>query len=109
MKKNTSQVLFYVKSLVLTVLLLASKIGNAQNTATFNFTGQVQQWVVPPCVYEVCTDVSGAKGGGANGGNGARITACIPVQPGDVLYLYIGGMGTQGNNSGGWNGGGTGH
>jgi gliding motility-associated-like protein len=109
MKKNTSQVLFYVKSLVLTVLLLASKIGNAQNTATFNFTGQVQQWVVPPCVYEVCTDVRGAKGGGANGGNGARITACIPVQPGDVLYLYIGGMGTQGNNSGGWNGGGTGH
>jgi gliding motility-associated-like protein len=109
MKKITFQAFFYVKLSVLTVLLLSSKIGNAQNTATFNFTGQMQQWVVPPCVYEVCTDVRGAKGGGANGGNGARITACIPVQPGDILYLYVGGMGTQGNNSGGWNGGGTGH
>lgn len=109
MKKFTFSALFYVKLSVLTVLMLTSKISNAQNTATFNFTGQVQQWVVPPCVYEVCTDVRGAKGGGSNGGNGARITACIPVQPGDILYLYVGGMGTQGAASGGWNGGGTGH
>jgi gliding motility-associated-like protein len=59
-------------------------------------------------VYEVCADVRGAKGGGVNGGNGARINACIAVQPGDILYLYVGGMGTQGAASGGWNGGGTG-
>lgn len=80
-----------------------------QNTATFNFTGQPQQWVVPPCVFEVCAQVRGAKGGGTNGGNGSTINACIPVVPGQTLFLYVGGMGTQGANSGGWNGGGTGH
>jgi gliding motility-associated-like protein len=80
-----------------------------QNTATFNFTGSVQEWVVPPCVFEVCATVRGAKGGGVNGGNGATVNACFPVQPGQTLYLYVGGMGTQGANSGGWNGGGTGH
>lgn len=109
MKKITLQALFYVKLSVFTVLLLASKMGNAQNTATFNFTGQMQEWIVPPCVYEVCAVVRGAKGGGSNGGNGATINVCLPVQPGQVLYLYVGGMGTQGNASGGWNGGGTGH
>jgi gliding motility-associated-like protein len=109
MKKNTLTFTFTVQTVVFFLTLLTSNLVVAQNSATFNFTGQVQEWVVPPCVYEVCTDVRGAKGGGVNGGNGARITICIPVQPGDVLYLYVGGMGTQGNNSGGWNGGGSGH
>jgi len=81
----------------------------AQNSASFNFTGQVQQWIVPPCVYQVCGVVLGAKGGGGNGGNGATISGCFPVQPGQILYIHVGGMGTQGASSGGWNGGGTGH
>lgn len=89
-------------------LLCCSAIFGQQNNATFNFTGQVQEWVVPACVYEACFEIRGAKGGGINGGNGARITACIPVNPGELYYIYIGGMGTQGTNSGGWNGGGNG-
>jgi gliding motility-associated-like protein len=100
--------IFKTLPIFLFLLTLFNNNSFSQNTATFNFTGQVQQWIVPPCVYEVCADVHGAKGGGTNGGNGARITACIPVQPGDILYLYVGGMGTQGAASGGWNGGGTG-
>ena len=81
----------------------------AQQTVNFNYTGAVQTWIVPPCVYNITAVVAGAKGGGPSGGNGARITANIAVTPGQTLYIYCGGMGTQGSNSGGWNGGGTGH
>lgn len=86
------------------------------NTATFNFTGAPQEWIVPPCVFEVCATVRGARGGGNSGGNGATVNACIPVNPGETLCLYVGGMGSAGNvfgvggnTSGGWNGGGMGH
>jgi len=79
-------------------------------TVTFNFTGSVQTWTVPAGVTSVNLTVAGAKGGGSNGGNGAVITKnCFSVTPGQVLNIYVGGMGTQGANSGGWNGGGTGH
>lgn len=79
-------------------------------TFTFNFTGVQQQWTVPAGVTSVTFVVAGAKGGGANGGNGATITKnCYSVTPGQILYIRVGGMGSQGSNSGGWNGGGTGH
>jgi len=90
------------------LLLNTSDLAAQQNTLTFNYTGAVQQWIVPACVYEACFDLRGAKGGGVNGGNGARVTVCLDVQPGDLIYLYVGGMGTQGAASGGWNGGGNG-
>ena len=100
---------FKLFSLLSFLLLMFSTGLSQQNTATFNFTGAPQEWVVPPCVYEVCAVVRGAKGGGVNGGNGATVNACIPVEPGQTLHIYVGGMGTQGAASGGWNGGGTGH
>jgi gliding motility-associated-like protein len=78
-------------------------------TTTFNYTGAVQYYTVPPNVFCIDVDVRGAKGGGANGGNGARITTTLTVTPGQVLEVYVGGQGTCGSNSGGWNGGGTGH
>jgi gliding motility-associated-like protein len=81
----------------------------SQTTVTFNYTGAVQTWIVPPCVYTINVVAAGAKGGGNIGGNGARITANIAVTPGQVLNIYVGGMGSCGNNSGGWNGGGTGY
>lgn len=77
-------------------------------TAQFNFTGSVQTWTVPPCVTNINVVVAGAKGGGNNGGNGARITANLSVTPGQTLNIYVGGQGSCVNNSGGWNGGGTG-
>ena len=99
-----------MKSILFAVIILV--IFNpfiSQTTVNFNYTGAVQTWIVPPCVYTINAVVAGAKGGGANGGNGARITANIAVTPGQTLYIYCGGMGIQGANSGGWNGGGTGH
>jgi len=89
--------------------LLFSYSVHSQST-TFNFTGSVQTWTVPAGVTSVDLTVAGAKGGGSNGGNGAIITKnCFTVTPGQTLNIYCGGMGTSGNNSGGFNGGGTGH
>ena len=77
-------------------------------SVTFNYTGAMQTWTVPPCVTSINVIVAGAKGGGGAGGNGARITATLTVTPGQVLNIFVGGAGSCGNNSGGWNGGATG-
>ncbi|MFM7566256.1 MAG: hypothetical protein ACKO4K_05880, partial [Flavobacteriales bacterium] len=71
--------------LLLTTSLLF--VASGQQTITFNYTGAVQTWIVPPCVYNITAVVAGAKGGGVNGGNGARITANIAVTPGQTLYI----------------------
>lgn len=81
---------------------------NSQTTVNFVYTGAAQYWTVPPCVNSITVVAAGAKGGGGNGGNGTRITATIAVTPGQVLQINVGGAGGLGNNSGGWNGGGTG-
>ncbi len=91
------------------ILLLFTQILFSQNqTVTFNYTGGMQTWTVPPCVNSITITAAGAKGGGANGGNGALVNGTINVTPGQVLNIFVGGMGTLGNNSGGYNGGGTG-
>ena len=81
---------------------------HAQTTINFSYTGSAQFWTVPPCVTSITVVAAGAKGGGASGGNGARITATFAVTPGQVIQINVGGLGTVGNASGGWNGGGTG-
>ena len=101
------KLLFAILPLLVFFIDISSFWGQA-STITFNYTGAVQTWTVPPCVYNISVIVAGAKGGGTTGGNGARISANIAVTPGQVLNIYCGGMGTSGNNSGGWNGGGTG-
>jgi hypothetical protein len=76
---------------------------------TFNYTGSVQTWIVPPCVNTITVTAAGAKGGGTTGGNGALVTGTFSVTQGQTLYIYVGGNGICGSNSGGgWNGGGTG-
>ncbi|MFM1894904.1 MAG: hypothetical protein RIQ90_2070, partial [Bacteroidota bacterium] len=60
---------------ILPFLVLSLGFGNLHgqaSTITFNYTGAMQTWTVPPCVYTISVIVAGAKGGGANGGNGAR-------------------------------------
>ncbi|GAB5418196.1 MAG: hypothetical protein Crog4KO_28270 [Crocinitomicaceae bacterium] len=79
-----------------------------QTTETFNFTGGAQTWTVPTCVTSLTITVSGAQGGGSNGGNGAVITGTITVNPGDVITMDVGAQGGTGPGSGGYGGGGTG-
>lgn len=90
---------------LLVSLILVAEFNWAQTT-TFNFTGSVQTYTVPPGVYCIQVDVRGAKGGGPNGGNGARVQANLNVTPGQVLEIRVGGMGSC--PAAGWNGGGAG-
>lgn len=78
----------------------------SQSTTTFNYTGGVQTYTVPPCVTQLEVVVAGAQGGGNNGGNGATVTATIDVTPGQILEIYVGGQGGCPGN--GYNGGGQG-
>ena len=92
----------------------------SQTTQTFNYTGASQTFTVPPCVTSITVDVKGAAGGNgvdpsnANmslGGLGGRVQGSITVNPGDILYIYVGGAGGNGvvnGGPGGFNGGGQG-
>ena len=87
-------------------------------TETFNYTGSVQEWTVPPEVFYVKIRVWGAGGGDAvgdttrNGRNGGYSSGYISTTPGEKLYLYVGGRGEDGTNAsggaGGWPYGGNG-
>ncbi|GIV40885.1 MAG: hypothetical protein KatS3mg034_0195 [Vicingaceae bacterium] len=79
---------------------------DAQTTVSFGCTGSPQTWTVPPCVTSINVVVAGAKGGGANGGPGAVVSATLNVTPGQVLQINVGCTGNC--PGGGWNGGGSG-
>jgi hypothetical protein len=92
----------------------------AQTTQTFNYTGDVQTFVIPSCVTSITFDVIAASGGAgapgcntalfATGGLGGRVQGTLPVNGGDTLYIYVGGVGADDNGSsaaGGFNGGGN--
>ncbi len=88
---------------------------NAQ-TFPFSYTGSVQTWTVPAGVTSIAIDAQGASGGFSgflfcSGGCGGRVQCNIAVTAGQVLNIYVGGMGADGyyyGGSGGWNGGGNG-
>lgn len=88
-------------------------------TQDFGFTNGAQSYTVPPGVCQVTIDAFGAQGGAGrlpadknSGGLGGRATATIPVTPGEVLQVNVGGQGAQGTigtgGAGGFNGGGAG-
>lgn len=99
----------------ITQLTRALTIGPGEGTAhagekwVFDYTGDVQTWMVPASgKYKL--SVWGAQGGksghGIAGGLGGYSTGDIQLQAGDIVYVYIGGMG--GPQLGGFNGGGNG-
>lgn len=78
-------------------------------TDTFNFTGSMQTFIVPPGVDTITAKVYGAQGGANwinNTNYGGFVKADIPVSPGNTLYIYVGEK--PSGLSGGWNGGGNG-
>jgi RHS repeat-associated protein len=92
--------------------LVALPIGStpdasALTTTTFSYTGSSQTWTVPSGVTSIQVDARGAQGGGTYGGLGARIVATVPVTPGQVLYVMVGGSPTPNSYSVGYNGGGS--
>ena len=112
-----------VKSLSFAILLFVplmvmSNMGYAQ--VTFSYTGSVETWTVPAGVTSIIVTAQGAIGGLNSDeitypdrpGYGARVRATMAVTPGQVLSIYVGGQGSDGNTlaggSGGYNGGGAG-
>jgi gliding motility-associated-like protein len=84
----------------------------------YEFTGSVQQWTVPAGVDSISVKMWGAAGGGGPdatnnwGGGGGYTEASIPVTPGQVIDIYVGGGGQaadqQAGGAGGWPNGGNG-
>jgi hypothetical protein len=73
---------------------------------TFNFTGQVQEYIVPPGVTSIEIETWGAQGANGTGGNspgngglGGYAKGTLTVTPGETLYLQVGGQ--NGYNGGG--------
>jgi hypothetical protein len=81
-------------------------------TEKFVFTGGEQTFVVPSGVHFLQVHLAGGHGGngGGNGGAAAEVLGGLEVQPGETLYVEVGGNGeTAGEGgAGGFNGGGNG-
>lgn len=62
----------------------------------YQYTGAIQQFIVPNRVTAIQVNAIGAKGGtgatGQAGGAGATITTTLNVTPGQVLYIVVGGF-----------------
>jgi len=69
----------------------------------FNYTGGVQTFTVPAGITGITIEAWGAQGGpgSAAGGLGGYASGYLVVNPGQVVYIYVGGQS-------GYNGGGTG-
>ncbi len=94
----------YTAQLFLSLLFLSITSLVFSQTVTFNYTGTVQSWTVPPCVTSIQVSARGADGGGTTGGNGSWVTGTLAVTPGQVLQIRVGGSGacpTSGYNGGG--------
>ncbi|MEM7105383.1 MAG: HYR domain-containing protein [Bacteroidota bacterium] len=81
-------------------------------TQTFNYTGSIENWTVPPGVTSINIQGWGASGGNTVwldndevGGDGAYMSGDFTVAPGDVLNILVGQAGETASVGGG--GGGT--
>lgn len=93
--------------------------GFTPQTYRFDYTGAVQEFIVPKGCAKLIIDAVGAAGGAGYrtksvGGKGGRVQCKIDVSFGQVLSIYVGGMGkpslySSGVFEGGWNGGGSGY
>jgi uncharacterized protein (TIGR02145 family) len=90
---------------------------NGEVSASFEYSGNVQQWIVPEGVTEITIEAFGAQGGGGSsnslvGGLGARMSGTFAVTPGQVLDILVGEQGRTGGATsdphGNENGGGGG-
>jgi gliding motility-associated-like protein len=90
----------------ISVFILLNTAFVFSQTVTFNYTGAVQNWTVPPCVTSITVTARGADGGGNTGGNGAQVTGTLAVTPGQILQIRVGGSGACPTS--GYNGGGSG-
>ena len=81
---------------------------------TFNYTGSYQQYIVAAGITGIKIECYGASGGGniyTWAGDGGYASGELVVTPGQILYVYVGGIGKTNTGTaggaGGYNGGGN--
>ncbi|HRI02038.1 MAG TPA: M36 family metallopeptidase, partial [Saprospiraceae bacterium] len=87
----------------------------APTTTCFEFSGSIENWVVPAGVTSVTIEAKGAQGGSNEdcpglGGLGAIMKGTFTVTPGQTLKILVGqqgGNGRSGSGNGGGGGGGS--
>jgi len=102
---------FQLNNYISTVAAAGPTISNAIDivpdaapcSSNFFYTGSQQSFTVPAGVTQVTVGANGASGSGATAGLGGSVTATIPVLPGQILNVYVGGIG--GFNGSGASGG----
>jgi hypothetical protein len=82
-------------------------------TAVFNYQGYTQPFTLPPNVVSpIYVELRGAGGPYAGDGAGGKVTGWLDVDPGQRLYISVGGVGAgpqpYDRGYGGWGGGGNG-
>ncbi|MGH9018533.1 MAG: glycine-rich protein, partial [Acidimicrobiales bacterium] len=112
--------LTFVSATVLTAVVADAPAASAAGT-TYMFSNAEKTYTVPPGVSSVTITAVGAPGGtgfdplagglASPGGDGATVTATVPVTPGQTLFVEVGGQGSIGPCYGGstaaaFNGGG---
>jgi len=114
MKINFTKVLMAV-----TTVLCLNMTASAQTVVPYSYIGAVQTFTVPTGVTSLTIDAGGARGGYdaamSTYAAGGRVQGTMTVTAGQVLYIYVGGAGTNGSASGaftapaagGYNGGGA--
>jgi hypothetical protein len=74
------------------------------DSMTFNYSGQIDTFVVPTCVSMLHIQAWGAQGGGNIGGKGAYLSGDYAVNAGDTLLILVGQQGLQNYGYGGGGG-----
>lgn len=111
----TYQTITKMKKTILTFAATCAIAGSAMaqlDSVTFVSPG-VDTFYVPPCVTSITIKAFGAQGAAGNGsaggagGLGAYVSGNIPVTPGQILLIEVGGAasGAAGGLNGGGNGG----
>lgn len=98
-------VLTFVTGKVATTDAVASPASAAvPANMTFSYTGSAQSWTPPAGVNTVLVQASGGGGGGTGGGpggNGALVTAYLPVDSAGSVKINVGAGGLQTSTAGG--------
>ena len=93
-------------------VVFISLLGSNWAQTTFDFTGGVQTYTVPPGVGSIQIETWGAEGGTGTyagvtpiPGRGGYSIGNLEVTPGQILHVFVGGHGND-TGPGGYNGGG---
>src|SRR5579871_5635448 len=94
--------IYFLKLIIPIVISLGWSLNAIAQTTTFNTPGGPYTYTVPPCTFSIAVVASGAQGGkyatfgrsaGAPGGN---VSCNLAVTPGQVLNIFVGGKGGDG-------------